>query len=512
MSAIKTGSEEAQERFDAFKKAMDNNGLTFNPTLLFEGKFVYDSAYDALKKRYKGKKKLDFDAIVAANDMMAFACISFVDSMGLKVPEDVKVVGYDDIIQAQTAELTLSTINQQMELQGKTAAELVYKRANGEEIPEATPIEIKPIFRKSCGCSSTESDFIKKMEEHTGNRNMSVMLHLEKNMIQQNIYFLLENLQNEMTMDKLFDMFDTILPERYVPGIAVCMYDKPLFIEEDKQIELPSKATVRLFIDKTCKVKETNLKVVFDPRKMIIPQEFFGKEQSSFMIQPIIFGHKQYGYFVSKCPSTDYLFVLIYLKTFSAIIAQSYIFTNQLEENAKLSSENLLLQIDNTELSEISMIDSLTGAFNRRGLMEMGKETISLALKMGSQGIVFFADMDDLKKINDTYGHDIGDKAIQTEAEIFKTVFRQNDVIGRLGGDEFAGVIPGMPAEHIEKAKEAIIEAGKILAKQRGLPFDISISFGAVEFGPENSDLNTLITLADKEQYIEKRKHHAGRK
>ena len=331
-------------------------------------------------------------------------------------------------------------------------------------------------------------------------------------MIQQNIYYLLETLQNEMTMDKLFDMFDTILPERYVPGIAVCMYDKPLFIEEDKQIELPSKATVRLFIDKTCKVKETNLKVVFDPRKMIMPQEFFGKEQSSFMIQPIIFGHKQYGYFVSKCPSTDYLFVLIYLKTFSAIIAQSYIFTNQLEENAKLSSENLLLQIDNTELSEISMIDSLTGAFNRRGLMEMGKETISLALKMGSQGIVFFADMDDLKKINDTYGHDMGDKAIQTEAEIFKTVFRQNDVIGRLGGDEFAGVIPGMPADHIEKAKEAIKEAGRILAKQHGLPFDISISFGAVEFGPDNSDLNTLITLADKEQYIEKRKHHAGRK
>ena len=512
MSAIQTGSEEAQQRFDAFKKAMDNNGLTFNPKLLFEGKFVYDSAYDALKKRYEGKKKLDFDAIVAANDMMAFACISFVDSMGLKVPEDVKVVGYDDIIQAQTAELTLSTINQQMELQGKTAAELVYKRANGEEVPEATPIEIKPIFRKSCGCSSTESDFIKKMQEHTGNRNMSVMLHLEKNMIQQNIYYLLESLQNEMTLDKLFDMFDTILPERFVPGIAVCMYDKPLYIEEDKQIELPSKATVRLFIDKTCNIKETNLKISFDPHKMILPQEFFGKDQCRFMIQPIIFGHKQYGYFVSKCPSTDYLFVLIYLKTFSAIIAQSYIFTNQLEENAKLSSENLLLQIDNTALSEISMIDSLTGAFNRRGLMEMGKETINLALKMGSQGIVFFADMDDLKKINDNYGHDMGDKAIQTEAEIFKTVFRQNDVIGRLGGDEFAGVIPGMPAEHIEKAKEAIKEAGRILAKQNGLPFDISISFGAVEFGPENSDLNTLITLADKEQYIEKRKHHAGRK
>ena len=512
MSAIKTGSEEAGERFEAFKKAMADNKLEFDDKLYFEGYFVYDGAYNALKAKYKSKKDIDFDAIVAANDMMAFACISFIDSLGLNVPDDIKVVGYDDIIQAQTAELTLSTINQQMELQGRIAAELAWKKANGEEIPEATPIPIKPIFRKSCGCSSTESEFIKKMKLHTGNRNMSVMLHLEKNMIQQNIYYLLETLQNEMTLEKLFNMFDTILPERYVPGITVCMYDKPLFVEEGKSIELPPKATVKLYIDKTSNIKETNINVSFDPRKMIIPQGFFGNDPGSFMIQPIIFGHKQYGYFICKNVSTDYLFILIYLKTFSAIISQAYIFTSQLEENAKLSSENLLLQIDNTELNEISMNDTLTNVFNRRGLMEMGKETINLALKMGSTGIVFFADMDDLKKINDNYGHDMGDKAIQIEAEIFKTVFRQNDVIGRLGGDEFAGVIPGLPADHIEKSREAIKEAGRIIAKKNNLPFDISISFGAVEFNSENSDLNTLITLADKEQYIEKRKHHAGRK
>ena len=245
---------------------------------------------------------------------------------------------------------------------------------------------------------------------------------------------------------------------------------------------------------------------------MIIPQEFFGQSNGCFMIQPIFFGHKQYGYFVCKSVSTEYLFTLIYLKTFSAIISQAYIYTKQLEENAKLSSENLLLQIDNSELNEISMNDSLTEVFNRRGLMEMGREAISLSLKMGSKGIVFFADMDDLKKINDNYGHDMGDKAIQTEAEIFKTVFRQNDIIGRLGGDEFAGVIPGLQLDHIEKTKAAIKEAGKTIAKKNGLPFEISISFGAVEFNLETSDLNTLITLADKEQYMEKRKHHAARK
>ena len=512
LSANRTGSEESMQRFTSFKNAMKNNGLTYDEKLLFEGDFVYNQAVNAIKERYKSKEEIDFDAIIAANDMMAFGAIYAIESLGLKVPDDIKVVGYDDIIQAQTAELSLSTINQQMEQQGKIAAELAWKKANGESVPKATPIDIRPIFRKSCGCSSTESDFNRKMELHTGNRNISVSLHLEKNQIQENIYYLLETLHNEVTLEMLYEQFDTILPEQFVPGIAVCMYDKPILITEENAVELPEQASVKLYIDKTSGTKETNLDVPFNPKEMIIPQEFFGEKNGCFLIQPVFFGHTQYGYIVCKTPSTEFLFILIYLKTFSAIISNSYIFTKQLEENAKLSSENLLLQIDNTELNEMSMNDSLTRVFNRRGLMEMGEEAITLALKMGSNGIVFFADMDDLKQINDNYGHDMGDRAIQAEAEIFKTVFRQNDIIGRLGGDEFAGVIPGLPPEHIEKTRDTIDELGKTIAKKNGLPFEIRISFGAVEFNSEQSDLNTLITLADKEQYIEKRKHHAGRK
>ena len=513
MSAMGTGSIEAKERYEAFIQSMVKNGLEFDPHLYFEGYFVYDGALNALQKKYKTKEEIDFDAIITANDMMAFACIRVIESLGLKVPDDVKVIGYDDIIQAQTAELTLSTINQQMEEQGRAAAELAWDKANGKKIPQSVAIPIKPIFRKSCGCQSEESAFIKKMNTHSGgNRNISVTLHLEKNMIQQNIYFLLESLHNEMTLEMLFEMFDTIMPERVIPSIAVCIYDKPMLIDESKELELPDKATVRLYINKAEGIKNTKLKKSFNPKKKILPPEFFGKSNGSFMIQPIFFGHKQYGYFVCKSLTTEYLFTMIYLKTFSAIISQAYIYTKQLEENAKLSSENILLQIDNSELNEISMNDSLTGVFNRRGVMEMGSESINLAVKMGSKGIVFFADMNDLKKINDNFGHEMGDKAIQAEAEIFKTVFRQNDVIGRIGGDEFVGIVPGLPIDHLEKTKQALAKTAKTIVQKHKLPFNISISFGAVEFGPENKDLDKLITLADKQQYIEKRKYHSEQK
>ena len=252
-----------------------------------------------------------------------------------------------------------------------------------------------------------------------------------------------------------------------------------------------------------------NLKDVFNPQKMLLPSKYFGTEPGSFIWQPIFFSNKQYGYFVAKCITNEYLLSMIYLKTFSNVIAQSYIYTKQLEENEKLSSENKILQMDNTELNEISMIDSLTGSFNRRGFEEMGKEAIKLSIKMGAGGLIFFADMNDLKKINDNYGHEMGDTAIKLEAQIFKTVFRQNDVIGRLGGDEFAGVIPGLPFEHLKKTKEALKQACKSVSKENNLPFEISISFGAVEYGPDNCNLQQLLKAADKEQYKEKHKYHA---
>ena len=142
----------------------------------------------------------------------------------------------------------------------------------------------------------------------------------------------------------------------------------------------------------------------------------------------------------------------------------------------------------------------------------MGNESMKLALKMGTKGVVFFADMDFLKKINDEYGHDMGDLAIKLEALIFKTVFRQNDIIARLGGDEFAGIIPGLSISHINKIKEKIKDTCEQISAENKLPYTISISFGAVEFNQENHNLEALIKLADKEQYLAKRQHHLERK
>ena len=129
---------------------------------------------------------------------------------------------------------------------------------------------------------------------------------------------------------------------------------------------------------------------------------------------------------------------------------------------------------------------------------------------MENAGIVFYADMDNLKKINDTYGHDAGDNAIRMLADIFKRVFRLNDVVGRLSGDEFGIVAPGMIVEHVPLIRKKIDEACKKISKENKLPFTLSVSVGYATL-EKSSMLKQLMAEADVMLYKEKRKKH-GRK
>ena len=100
-SANETKSKEALERYDAFTSALDSSKLTFYPDLVFDGAFTDFKAYDVIKKRYKSRSEVDFDAIVCANDMMASGCMRAFEEIGVRVPDDVKVIGFDDAIVAK---------------------------------------------------------------------------------------------------------------------------------------------------------------------------------------------------------------------------------------------------------------------------------------------------------------------------------------------------------------------------------------------------------------------------
>ncbi|HOS30678.1 MAG TPA: GGDEF domain-containing protein, partial [Treponemataceae bacterium] len=110
-----------------------------------------------------------------------------------------------------------------------------------------------------------------------------------------------------------------------------------------------------------------------------------------------------------------------------------------------------------------------------------------------------------LKTINDTYGHETGDRAIQAMASILKKCFRNTDICARLGGDEFAITAVNLSPTICKKNIQKVNEECEAWSNLKG-NVHLSISLGYVEFNHDESDFEYLLNMADKKLYEEKKR------
>lgn len=107
------------------------------------------------------------------------------------------------------------------------------------------------------------------------------------------------------------------------------------------------------------------------------------------------------------------------------------------------------------ELRAMAMVDELTGLYNKRGFLIKAQQQLLQAERVSKDVVIFYVDLDDLKGINDIFGHQTGDQALKDTAEIMRLSFRGDDIIGRLGGDEFAACVVTNSADATAEAIEA---------------------------------------------------------
>lgn len=156
-------------------------------------------------------------------------------------------------------------------------------------------------------------------------------------------------------------------------------------------------------------------------------------------------------------------------------------------------------------LEELSEQDQLTGIANRRGLEKFLDSMLSSALRYDERGVLIFADLDNFKRINDTHGHEAGDRVLKGAAVILRQHTRRSDFVARLGGDEFVIILPrtnpsvaGLLANKLQDAlEETVFTCGDI-----GL--SVRASFGVVPYSPK-STRNDLLDRADRAMYAQKR-------
>jgi len=128
----------------------------------------------------------------------------------------------------------------------------------------------------------------------------------------------------------------------------------------------------------------------------------------------------------------------------AAALANAALFEDLAKHVEALKESEDRLREANAELQRLSMTDELTGLYNRRGFMMLAERFLDSNRRNNIQSVLVYIDLDHLKRINDTHGHDAGDRAIIRFAEILERTLRKSDVGARIGGDEFA-FITGVP-------------------------------------------------------------------
>jgi diguanylate cyclase (GGDEF)-like protein len=157
------------------------------------------------------------------------------------------------------------------------------------------------------------------------------------------------------------------------------------------------------------------------------------------------------------------------------------------------------------ELRYLALTDDLTCLFNRRGFFAAATQQLKIAHRAGQSLLLFFCDVDHLKKINDTFGHHEGDLALIRTADALEESFRDSDILSRLGGDEFVA----LASETSTQTKEIILRRlEKNLKKSSAaeVRYQLSLCVGVARFDPKHAiTLGELMVQADKAMYQKKR-------
>jgi len=158
------------------------------------------------------------------------------------------------------------------------------------------------------------------------------------------------------------------------------------------------------------------------------------------------------------------------------------------------------------KLHSLSLTDELTGLYNRRGFFTLAEQVLKLSNRQKKGIFLLYADVDNLKEINDTFGHKEGDLALIEIADILKKSYRDSDVAARIGGDEFVVIPIGTIGDNIKIITSRLQKAIEIHNSKGNRKYKLSVSIGQTYYDPKHPcSIDELLVQGDKSMYEKKK-------
>lgn len=478
----------SDDRISAFREVLTKHGIPFNNDMVSYGDFWSMPAVDATRKLMKSGKLPR--AFVCANDYMAVAVADYLKSHGLSIPDDIIVTGYDGSSLIYASEPTLTSVSASDEMLTDSICEILSDVL--EHGPYEKNVSVIPqlLCNESCGCPCTK-------------KNNAAMLFNE----QHNLFFRFQD-ENIILSDttaeiQKCDELDEIpfVMRKSDMMYGMCCLLKNEYTEEsvtpEKTLEQGYGDELLLLYDADMidskKAHGEKFEPCYIPKKDIIPSlDYYLNDGRILIFAPLYYLDVPMGYLCFYF--SDYL-----AGNYYKVPQTTNVLNNALGGLRILRHQHYLLkQIDN-----MSRVDVLTGLYNRRGfLFEYNK---LIETKEDDSLTVIMCDVDRLKYVNDTFGHEAGDIAIHTTAQALKQACPENAICTRFGGDEMMAVFTGRSDDN--ELQAMFDQYLSDFNTKSGVPYTVSASIGIYHTMLKSVlSFEDLVKKSDVLMYKEKRR------
>lgn len=486
------GYPDTDKRLANYKRVLAEYGIPIDEKRIYYGDLWRQEGKVAVEYWLNNGQEWP-QAIICANDFMAITVCRALTERGISVPDQIAVTGCDDMEDAAEFSPSLTTARMPAYEMGMEAVDKIHKHNCGIEQPQTSFIRTTTIYRASCGCKRNWYH-----ESNQRRRNHILARETLQEEIYRNAYMSTDLTGHTKLEEVVVKLWTYVYDNDNFSHFCLCLYNNWDHYHADnvnEHLEDPNDITMEMGYKN--RVGYTKLKC---SKKELIPIEFAEDRPMNYYFALLHHQEHCFGYV-----AISYNQIQSHMRTFQSWLINV---SNALE-NIRLHGElNRLVY----SLEDMSIRDDLTGLYNRRVLVSLGKQYLKRCVDEHSMLMVFTADMDKLKYINDKFGHYYGDIALKVVANALQEAADDDEICIRLGGDEFMAIGIDYDEMKLSKFIKRFVEALNDFNFKTEYDFGVFVSYGYKLVLPDaETSIEGCLSAADSLMYRQKYEKEANR-